>query len=97
MAARPFTLSPRQRATLARVVLELEATGQWARALHQGERVTLASLFRLGFLERRAWRGLEGQADAAHEYAPTALVLETWRARFPALAAGGQGPTRSRT
>ena len=34
----------------------------------RGEAVTLESLWRLGFLERRAWRGVEGQADAAHEY-----------------------------
>jgi hypothetical protein len=34
----------------------------------RGEAVTLASLYRAGVLERRAWRGREGEADAAHEY-----------------------------
>lgn len=42
--------------------------GHWYRAAGSGERVTLASLYRAGVLERRAWRGTEGAADAAHEY-----------------------------
>ena len=42
--------------------------GLWYRAAHSGERVTLASLFRAGALQRRAWRGNEGEADAAYEY-----------------------------
>ncbi len=40
----------------------------WFRARSSGERVTLASLWRHGLLERRAWRGVEGEPDAAHEY-----------------------------
>jgi hypothetical protein len=40
----------------------------WYRAATSGERVTLASLYRAGALTRRAWRGNEGEADAAHEY-----------------------------
>jgi hypothetical protein len=40
----------------------------WYRAASSGERVTLASLYRAGVLTRRAWRGNEGEADAAHEY-----------------------------
>lgn len=42
--------------------------GLWYRAASSGERVTLASLFRAGVLKRRAWRGNEGEADAAYEY-----------------------------
>jgi hypothetical protein len=42
--------------------------GGWYRAEGNGQRVTLASLFRKGALSRRAWRGVEGEADAAHEY-----------------------------
>ena len=42
--------------------------GLWYRAAHSGERVTLASLYRAGVLTRRAWRGNEGEADAAYEY-----------------------------
>jgi len=42
--------------------------GTWYRAASSGQRVTLASLFRAGMLKRRAWRGVEGAADAAHEY-----------------------------
>lgn len=45
----------------------------WYRARSSGERVTLASLFRKGLLKRRAWRGQEGDADAAHEYQTTEL------------------------
>lgn len=41
---------------------------RWYRAAHSGQRVTLASLWRAGILERRAWRGVEGDAAAAHEY-----------------------------
>ena len=40
----------------------------WYRAASSGERVTLASLYRAGVLMRRAWRGNEGEADAAYEY-----------------------------
>ena len=42
--------------------------GLWYRAARSGERVTLASLHRAGVLKRRAWRGKEGERDAAHEY-----------------------------
>ncbi len=42
--------------------------GLWYRAAHSGERVTLASLYRAGVLRRRAWRGSEGEANAAYEY-----------------------------
>jgi len=42
--------------------------GLWYRAASSGERVTLASLYRAGVLTRRAWRGNEGEADAAYEY-----------------------------
>ena len=40
----------------------------WYRAASSGERVTLASLYRADVLKRRAWRGNEGEADAAYEY-----------------------------
>jgi hypothetical protein len=42
--------------------------GRWYRADGSGQRVTLASLYRAGALKRRAWRGNEGEADAAYEY-----------------------------
>jgi hypothetical protein len=48
--------------------------GLWYRAEGNGERVTLASLFRAGLLARRAWRGNEGEADAAHEYRLSTVV-----------------------
>ncbi len=51
-------------------VARAAAGGGWYRAATNGERVTLASLYRAGVLERRAWRGKEGEADAAHEYRP---------------------------
>lgn len=43
-------------------------TGVWYRAKGHGERVTLASLYYKGLLERRAWRGKAGDPDAANEY-----------------------------
>lgn len=41
-------------------------TGRWYRATGNGERVTLAALWRCGQLERRVWRGKH--PNAAHEY-----------------------------
>jgi len=58
-----------QRETLRYVARETQSsTDKWARARHNGERVTLASLYRRGLLDRRAWRGNDGDADAAYEY-----------------------------
>lgn len=51
-----------------RKVRERTRDGSWYRAEGNGERVTLASLWRAGSLTRRAWRGVAGAADAAHEY-----------------------------
>jgi hypothetical protein len=48
----------------------------WYRATRSGERVTLVSLYRRGLLERRAWRGKEGAADAAHEYRLSTIVRQ---------------------
>ena len=50
------------------VVAAQHLRGLWYRAAGSGERVTLASLYRAGALKRRAWRGNEGEADAAYEY-----------------------------
>lgn len=67
-------------ASLGRV---FSATRQqhWYRAQGQGERVTLAALYRKGLLERRAWRGTEGAADAAHEYMVAVVVQEELQRR----------------
>jgi hypothetical protein len=48
----------------------------WYRAVGSGQRVTLASLYRVGVLVRRAWRGREGEADAAHEYQLSPSMIE---------------------
>lgn len=53
-------------------VIRATRQGNWYRAASSGQRVTLASLYRHGYLTRRAWRGVEGEADAAHEYQATA-------------------------
>jgi hypothetical protein len=53
--------------------------GGWYRAQGNGERVTLASLYRSGVLARRAWRGNEGEADAAYEYRLTPEVDQVLR------------------
>jgi hypothetical protein len=42
--------------------------GRWYRAAGQGERVTLAFLYRSGKLIRRVRDGKEDDASAAHEY-----------------------------
>lgn len=78
-----WTPTRRQRAELHRVIVGTEA-GTWVRALSAGDRVTLASLYRAGFLDRRAWRGAEGHPDAAYEYQATKLVMDAWRAGVPA-------------
>lgn len=56
-----------QRHTMS-AVYEADAQGRWFRARGNGERVVLANLFRKKVLARRAWRGIEGDPDAAHEY-----------------------------
>jgi len=55
------------RASLQHVAAEHFA-GRWARARRHGERASLAALYARGFIVRRAWRGNEGEADAAYEY-----------------------------
>ena len=57
--------------------------GLWYRASRSGERVTLASLYRAGVLKRRAWRGNEGEADAAHEYQLTPEAEQALRQTLP--------------
>lgn len=60
-------LTDASRSALAHVAREHRAGG-WARARSHGERVSLASLYARGYIIRRAWRGAEGQPDAAYEY-----------------------------
>jgi len=69
------TLTDLERAALGRA---FAATRQqrWYRSSIQDERVTLAALYRKGLLERRAWRGFEGAADAAHEYMVAVAVQQ---------------------
>jgi hypothetical protein len=87
MARPPLSRSQREslahavRAWLAGDGLELDDRG-WVRSRSAGERVTLASLERRGWLERRAWRGDGVSRDSAFEY------RLTHRAR--ALAEGEQ-------
>lgn len=71
-----FKLTDRQRSVLA-AVWRAHAAGTWYRAADSGERVTLASLHRNGLLARRAWRGIEGESNAAHEYCVSAKVAES--------------------
>lgn len=53
---------------------------RWFRARGRGERVTLASLYRGGLMERRVWRHGKNSADDAHEYRPTPKFVEIARA-----------------
>lgn len=74
-----------QKQVLATVIRTTHA-GQWYRAASSGERVTLASLYYRGLIIRRAWRGVEGQRDAAHEYRTTEAVLAAMRELHAAAA-----------
>lgn len=67
-------LSALQRASLAACIRAARG-GQWHRAESSGERVTLASLFTKGLVERRTWRGLDDEPNAAHEYRASAVVM----------------------
>ncbi len=77
-------MTDRQKRMLIAVV-RVTLAGRWYRAGDSGlgssggERVTLASLHTHGLLDRRAWRGVEGARDAAHEYRATERVLATLR------------------
>ncbi len=58
------------------VLHAVHTTRGWYRARSNGERVTLASLWRAGVLDRRAWRG--AGVSAAHEYrVARAVILAT--------------------
>jgi hypothetical protein len=70
-------LSDLQHASLSRCLRAAE-NGLWYRAAGSGERVTLASLWRHGYVERRAWRGVEGEPDAAHEYRASRRYRDNW-------------------
>lgn len=72
-----MSLTASQKETLVAVVRATKANpDRWIRAQSSGQRVTLASLWRQGLLDRRAWRGTEGEASAAHEYRASKAVLE---------------------
>lgn len=64
-------MTARMKEVLIYVWMHSSAPRFWHRARSSGERVTLASLHRKGLLQRRARRGVEGDADAAYEYACT--------------------------
>jgi hypothetical protein len=68
-------VTPFQRQVLARVV-SATIVGHWCRAANNGERVTLASLYRLGLVNRIARRGADGESNAAYEYQAADNVLE---------------------
>jgi len=82
-------LTDRQRAVLAKV-WSTHAKRLWYRADDHGERVTLASLYYRGLLSRRAWRGVEGERDAAHEY----CIAEVVRKRAAEITTDGSGPPK---
>ena len=70
-------LTSQQKAMLA-CLIAYSQRECWYRSRDNGERVTLASLYARGLAVRRAWRGAEGQASAAHEYQASPLVLDVW-------------------
>lgn len=72
-------LTERQKAVLVKVC-KADLRGERYRAVDSGERVTLASLYRgHALLVRWAWRGEEGERDAAYEYAPHPKVRDAVR------------------
>jgi hypothetical protein len=72
-----MSLTAIQRQVFAAVVRATRVDpATWCRARDKGERVTLASLWRQGLLDRRAWRGAEGEVGAAHEYRASKAVLD---------------------
>jgi hypothetical protein len=71
-------LTPKQKQVLAKII-NATANGEWYRAASNGERVTLASLYWQGLAQRQAWRGAEGEADAAHEYKASERVIAVMR------------------
>lgn len=85
-------LTERQRAVLAKV-WRTHAGNLWYRAADAGERVTLASLYYRRLLDRRAWRGVEGERDAAHEY----CIAEALRKRAAEITTDGSGPPKLET
>jgi hypothetical protein len=80
-------LTPVAKETLLHVARSTFA-GEWARARRHGERPSLASLHARGFVIRRAWRGTEGDADAAYEYQLTPELRAAMAARSSSSAAG---------
>ena len=56
-------------------VAEANLAGKWYRASSNGQRVTLAALWRHGVLERRVWRHGKNSSDNAHEYRLTTIKL----------------------
>lgn len=70
-----------QRTVALKVISAWRHALAYYRAVGSGERVTLASLYRSGVLERRCWRGVDGTANAAYEYRPSNnLLIEVARA-----------------
>lgn len=55
-----------------------QAHPKWYRATGNGQRVTLAALYRAGVLTRRVWREGKSAADNAHEYALSDLAITAW-------------------
>jgi hypothetical protein len=89
------TLTRREREVLLIVVRGWVRAGTWHRAHGSGQRPTLASLYRKGLLSRRAWRGVDGEADAAHEYRPSVELIEALR-NSPVAPAATSAPSPSR-
>jgi hypothetical protein len=70
-----------------RLVHRTHEKGGWYRAQRNGQRVTLASLYRKGLLQRRVWRESANSADNAHEYRCSDMFMEEWRRKCQASRA----------
>lgn len=71
----PVPLTELQRVALRRAMVAARS-GEWIIATGSGDRVTLASMYRRGYFQRRTRRGREGERDAAYEYTLANVVQD---------------------
>lgn len=74
------TLTRPQRQQLVRALQARQAGTDWIRSEDNGQRVTLASLYYRGLLDRRAWAGGH-TTSPAYEYRMADALWADWQER----------------